>query len=135
MTHTLVDTNVLVDVLGADSVWEEWSASELERAAESGHLLVNHVVFAELSAGFADIESLDAALVDADCVKTEMPWSAAYLAGRAFFQYRQRGGTKTAPLPDFFIGAHAAVSKYRLLTRDAARYRTYFPTVEVIAPE
>lgn len=134
MTHTLVDTNVLVDVLDADRTWLAWSREALQAASESGRVLVNQTIYAELSVGFPNMTALDDALAEADILKVEMPWSAAYLAGKAFIEYRRRGGTKTAPLPDFFIGAHAAVQRYRLLTRDAARYRSYFPTVEVIAP-
>lgn len=134
MPHTLVDTNVFVDILGEDPTWAAWSSRSLRDAADAGHLLVNQVIYAELASGFAGIAELDTALDAMDCVRAAMPWSAAFLAGRAFLDYRRRGGTKTAPLPDFFIGAHAAVAKYRLLTRDAARYRAYFPTVELIAP-
>ncbi|MBO0885711.1 MAG: type II toxin-antitoxin system VapC family toxin [Mycobacterium sp.] len=134
VTHTLVDTNVLVDVIDADPVWMDWSRDALEVAGKSGHLMVNQVIYGELSVGFPSITALDEALGEADILKVEMPWSAAYLAGKAFLDYRRRGGKKTVPLPDFFIGAHAAVQKYRLLTRDAARYRTYFPTVDIVAP-
>jgi predicted nucleic acid-binding protein len=133
--HTLVDSNILLDVITEDPTWEEWSTAALARAADTGTLLINHVVYAEVGVDFADMADLDQILADVDCFRADLPWSAAFLAGKVYRDYRHRGGTKIAPPPDFFIGAHAAVMKIRLLTRDAARYRTYFPTVEVIAPE
>lgn len=131
---TLLDSNVLLDVLFEDPVWRSWSERQIGMAAERGTLLINPVVYAEVSVRFSAVESFDAVLGD-DIVRTAIPWDAAFLAGKAFVQYRNRGGTRRSPLPDFFVGAHAVVLGLRLLTRDAARYRTYFPTVDVIAPD
>lgn len=129
-----MDSNVLIDVLTEDEQWFAWSAEALEKAADAGPLVINPIVYAEVSVRFTKIEDLDDALSPDDFSRTPLPWSAAFLAAKCFETYRRGGGTKTAPLPDFFIGAHAAVSRFALLTRDAARYRTYFPTVELITP-
>jgi predicted nucleic acid-binding protein len=115
-------------------VWEEWSAQALERAADEAVLVVNPLVYAEVSVGFGRIEDLEIALPPGLFRRDPLPWEAAFLAGKCFVDYRRRGGVRTSPLPDFYIGAHAAVAGFRVLTRDAARYRTYFPTVDVIAP-
>jgi predicted nucleic acid-binding protein len=129
-----VDTNVLVDVASDDPTWSAWSADALAHAHETAIVIVNPIIYGEFAAGFPSIEALDDAL-PADLYRREaMPFSAAYLAGRCFASYRRHGGTRTGVLPDFFIGAHAAVAGYRLLTRDPRRYRTYFPTVELITP-
>lgn len=133
--RTLVDSNVLIDLLTEDPNWFDWSSAALTAAADDGLLLINPLVYAEVSLRFTSIEDLDDALSPDDFVRTPLPWSAAFLAGKCFADYRSRGGTKTSPLPDFYIGAHAAVAKFRLLTRDSARYRTYYPTVELICPE
>lgn len=135
MTATLVDSNVLIDVLVGDPTWSEWSDRALVDALEDGVVFVNQVVYSEISIGFPSIEECDWALDAQGIERVPLPWPAAFLAGRAFLDYRRRGGPKRSPLPDFFIGAHAAVEGRRLLTRDAPRYRTYFPTVELIAPE
>ncbi|MDA3626736.1 type II toxin-antitoxin system VapC family toxin [Saccharopolyspora sp. WRP15-2] len=132
---TLVDSNVLLDLVIADSEWFEWSAGSLEKAADDGLLVINPLIFAEVSVRFQTIEEVEEAFPDDFFVRTPLPWSAGFLAAKCFAQYRKRGGEKRSPLPDFYIGAHAAVSRLRLLTRDASRYRTYFPTVELIAPE
>lgn len=132
---TLVDSNVLLDLLTRDEKWLEWSTQALADAADLGPLVINPVIYAEVSVGFSRIEDLDEALPADDFVRTPLPWSAAFLAGKSFLTYRRRGGSRRSPLPDFFIGAHAAVSKFRLLTRDSNRYRDYFPTVELLAPE
>lgn len=132
---TLVDTDVLLDVLKEDGKWFEWSAVALESAAEVGPLAINQMIYAEISVWFDRIEDVDAALPRDDYLRLELPWSAGFLAGKSFIDYRRRGGERRSPLPDFFIGAHAAVQNLRLLTRDAARYRTYFPTVDVVAPD
>ena len=134
MSPVLVDTNVLIDVLHRDPVWASWSDSTLERVADEAIVVINPIVYGELSLGFRTIEALDSALEPRLIEREELPFAAAFLAGRAFLQYRRRGGSRTSPMPDFYIGAHAAVAGYRLLTRDAARYRTYFPTLELIAP-
>lgn len=134
MTPVLVDSNVLLDVATADPVWGSWSTAVLERTADESILVINALVYAEVSVGFPTIEELEAAL-PADLYRREdLPYEAAFLAGKSFLHYRRGGGAKRSPLPDFYIGAHAAVAGYRLLTRDATRYRTYFPKLELIAP-
>ncbi|HEX6781245.1 MAG TPA: type II toxin-antitoxin system VapC family toxin [Solirubrobacterales bacterium] len=135
MTATLVDSNVLLDVLSGDSAWGEWSSQALAALASEGPLVINAVIYAEVSQRYSRKELLDHEL-PAEVFKREgIPWSAAFLAGKAFVDCRRRGGSRRSPLPDFFIGAHAAVEGHRLLTRDASRYRTYFPRLELIAPE
>lgn len=134
MTPVLVDSNVLLDVATDDPVWSAWSSATLERTADEAVLIINPLVYAEVSVGFPTIEALDAAL-PADLYRREdLPYDAAFLAGKCFIRYRRGGGSKRSPLPDFYVGAHAAVAGYRLLTRDATQYRTYFPTLELIAP-
>ena len=133
MPTVLVDANVLLDILIPDPKWEEWSSAALAEAAESSLLAINPIIFAEVSVGFDRIEDLEAALPE-DLQREELPWDAAFLAGRTFLAYRRRGGTKHAPLPDFYIGAHAAVRGHTLLTRDASRYRSYFPKLSLIGP-
>ena len=130
----LVDTNVLLDVVTDDPAWADWSQQQLEAAALRDRLAINAVIYAELSIAFEHIEELEATIEQADIGLIEIPRPALYLAGRVFRTYRRRGGVKTGVLPDFFIGAQAAVLQAPLLTRDAARYRTYFPTLELIAP-
>lgn len=134
-TATLVDSSVLLDVLTEDPTWSSWSAAELAAARDAGGLVINPIVYAEVSAGFDRIEDLDEALPDSEFDREPLPYDAGFLAGKAYLNYRRRGGQRRSPLPDFYIGAHAAVRRYRLLTRDAARFRTYFPSVEVRAPE
>ena len=130
----LVDSNVLLDLVESESRWLSWSATALRRFANEQLLVINPIIYAEISIGFEQPEDVEAA-VPSDIYRREpLPYDAAFLAGKAFLDYRRRGGSKTSPLPDFYIGAHAAVRRYRLLTRDAARYRTYFPAVELIAP-
>lgn len=131
---TLVDTNVLLDVLTEDPVWFGWSAQWLGQAADEGVLVINPIVYAEVSVSFARIEELDEALPVEDYRREALPYAAGFLAGKAHLKYRKTGGAKTTPLPDFYIGAHAAISGHRLLTRDAKRFRGYFPTLEVLAP-
>ena len=131
---TLVDTNVLLDLFTNDPVWADWSIRQLDSAAVSGGLAINDVVYAELSVRFAAIETLDAALDEAGVIMEPMPRPALFLAGKAFQHYRAAGGARTGVLPDFFIGAHAAVSGAALLTRDAQRYRTYFPRLALLTP-
>jgi predicted nucleic acid-binding protein len=131
---TLVDSNVLLDVVTEDREWLGWSSSMLEREAERGRLVINPLVYAEVSLAFDRIEDLDAALPAEYVEREPLPWSAAFLAARAFLRYRRLGGSRPHPLPDFYIGAHAAVAGYTLLTRDARRYRTYFPRLRIIAP-
>lgn len=131
---TLVDSSVMLDILTEDPTWSQWSEIALARARDEGRLVINPVVYAEVSTGFDSIEDLDDAVPVEDFERTSLPYEAGFLAGKAFLAYRKRGGQRRSPLPDFYIGAHAAVGKYRLLTRDAARYRTYFPSIELIAP-
>ncbi|MEP7379589.1 MAG: type II toxin-antitoxin system VapC family toxin [Chloroflexota bacterium] len=134
MKAVLVDSNVLLDVVTNDSDWGIWSQETLEQTADESTLVINALIYAEVSIGFATIEALEEALPPDLYRREYLPWEAAFLAGKAFLRYRQGGGIRQSPLPDFYIGAHAAIAGYRLLTRDAARYRTYFPTVELIAP-
>ena len=132
---TLVDTNVLLDVFTEDPKWLGWSLTRLEQAALKGSLLINDVVYAETSTRYPSIEAFEAALVSASITIAPISRAALFLAGKAYARYRSAGGTRTGVLADFFIGAHAAVEQLPLLTRDARRYRSHFPTVELIAPE
>ncbi len=132
---TLVDTNVLLDLVTADPVWADWSVAQLEAASLTGPLLINDVVYAELAVRYGRIEDLDDFLGEAGIDLAPMPRSALFLAGKVFTQYRRAGGSGTGVLPDFFIGAHAAVAGLSLLTRDAGRYRTYFPTLRLLSPD
>ena len=132
---TLVDSNVLLDIVTDDPTWEAWSGNALAEAFDAGRVVVNPVVYAEVSVGFDTIEDLDDALPPSQFIREPLPFTAGFLAGKAFLSYRRRGGSRPTPLPDFYIGAHAAVAGHRLLTRDPGRYRTYFSGVEVIAPE
>jgi predicted nucleic acid-binding protein len=131
---TLVDSNVLLDVLTEDQQWSTWSADALATAAETGPLVINQVIYAEVSIQFSQVEELENVLPAQDFRRRGVPWSAAFLAGKAFLRYRRDGGERPSPLPDFFIGAHAAIDQLTLLTRDATRYRTYFPTVTLVSP-
>jgi len=130
----LVDTNVLLDVLQNDPRWAEWSQGELETASLTDSLAINAVIYSELSIAFERIEELESVLSEASLSVEPIPREALFLAGKAFLSYRRRRGTKLGVLPDFYIGAHAAVSGFTILTRDVARYRTYFPTVNLITP-
>ena len=132
---TLVDSSVLLDVLTEDAVWGDWSRQMLSAAGDDGRLVINPIIYAEVSTGFDRIEELDEAVPASEFERESLPYDAGFLAGKAFLAYRRRGGERRSPLPDFYIGAHAAVCGYRLLTRDAARYRTSFPTLQVIAPQ
>jgi predicted nucleic acid-binding protein len=134
LAGVLVDSSVLLDVLTEDRVWFEWSSGALAEAAESSVLAINPIVFAEVSVRFERIEELEDALPPAWLERAPLPWEAAFLAGKCFLRYRRRGGARSSPLPDFYIGAHAAVAGMRLLTRDPSRFRTYFPSLELIAP-
>lgn len=130
----LVDTNVLFDYLSEDDEWSDWSAAILAEVANRGPLAINPVIFAEVSVRYDAIEAVDEALPADYFVRAPLPWDAAFLAAKAFERYRRRGGTRTNVLLDFFIGAHAAVAGMTLVTRDARRYRTYFPKLKIIAP-
>jgi predicted nucleic acid-binding protein len=130
----LVDTNVLLDVFEDDEEWYAWSQDQLDSAIAADKLAINPVIYSELSIGFARIEELEAIIMDAPLAFEEIPREALFLAGKAIVRYRRISGTKRSVLPDFYIGAHAAVMQWALLTRDVRRYRTYFPTVSLIAP-
>lgn len=130
---TLVDSSVLLDVL-APSPWRAWSEEHLAKAAEAGELAINQVVYAEVAVGFASAERLERTLQGVGLKRLGLPWAAAWRVAEAFLQYRRRGGSRTTPLPDFFIGAHAAVAGLTLLTRDPSRVRTYFREVDLTAP-
>lgn len=132
---TLVDTNVLLDLVTDDPVWAGWSLRQLDAAAIRGPLAINDVVYAELSVRFTTIEAIDALVEDLGVAIAALPRSALFLAGKAFQRYRASGGLRTGVLPDFFVGAHAAVTGWTLLTRDARRYRTYFPALDLVAPQ
>ena len=132
---TLVDSNVLLDVLTDDPAWGGWSSGALTQSLDAGRVVVNPIVYAEVSVGFDRIEDLDEAFPTSQFVRQPLPYPAGFVAGKAFMAYRRRGGSRPTPMPDFYIGAHAAVSGYRLLTRDARRYRRYFVGVDVLAPE
>jgi predicted nucleic acid-binding protein len=134
MTAVLVDANVLLDVMTEDSRWLSWSAEAIERAADRYRLVINPVIYAEVSVRYSRIEELDAALPKTMFDREAIPYEAAFLAGKSFLAYRRKGGMRLSPLPDFFIGAHAAIAGYLLMTRDATRYRTYFPKLSLIAP-
>ena len=134
MSPVLVDTNVLLDVVTGNPEWGAWSASKLQDVADQAPLVINPLIYAEVSVGFERIEGLERAVPRDLYLRVALPYEAAYLAGKCFLRYRRRGGMRRSPLPDFYIGAHAAVAGYRLLTRDARRYREYFPTLELITP-
>lgn len=132
---TLVDTNVLLDLVTDDPIWADWSIAQLEAASLDGPLLINDVVYAELAVRYNRIELLEAFVDEAGLTIAPMPRAALFLAGKVFTQYRRSGGSRTGVLPDFFIDAHAAVSELPLLTRDVGRYRTYYPTLKLITPD
>lgn len=134
MSTVLVDSNVILDVVTEDPMWLEWSAGQIEQLSEDHVLAVNPIIYAEVSIGFLRIEELEEAIPPEFFARLPLPWEAAFAAGKSFLEYRRRRGTRRSPLPDFYIGAHAAVSRLPLLTRDAGRYRTYFPQLELIAP-
>ena len=135
MKATLVDSNILLDVATNDPTWAEWSSRALEIAANESPLVINALIYAEVSIGYERIEDLEQAVPSAIFRREPLPYEAAFLAGKAFLKYRRRGGLRASPLPDFYIGAHAAVSDFRIITRDSRRYRAYFPTVDLIAPK
>jgi len=134
MTDVLVDSNVILDVVTEDPQWFEWSAQMLANYANQGPLVINPLIYAEISLGFNQVAELEAALTINFFRRDPLPYEAAFLAGQRFLEYRRRGGERRSPLPDFYIGAHAAVTGTPLLTRDVNRYRTYFPAVQLITP-
>lgn len=131
----LVDSNVIIDVLTTDPVWQAWSAAALSEAADRDEVAINPIIYAEIASGFATMADLDHHLGTDAFRRLALPYEAGFVAGRAFVEYRRRGGVRTSPLPDFYIGAHAAVSGLSLLTRDARRYVGYFPKVSLISPK
>ncbi len=130
----LVDSNVLLDIATDDVTWAHWSARALAECANLANRVINPVIYSEVSIGFATIEGLNAALPPESCIRQPLPWEAGFLAGKCFLACRRRGGLRTTPLPDFYIGAHAAIGHLALLARDVSRYRTCFPTVELLGP-
>ena len=130
----LVDSNVLIDVISDDPVWGVWSAAALVEAADRDDVAINPIIYAEISVAYPTENALEAALKPTGLHRLALPFGAAFVAGKAFVEYRRRGGSRTSPLPDFYIGAHAAVSGLALLTRDVGRYRGYFPRIALIAP-
>lgn len=135
MTDTLVDTNVLIDILDDDVEWEAWSEQQLKAARQLGNLVINPLIYAEVCAGYPTQRRADQALSSTVYRRENLPWEAAFSASRAFLAYRKGGGTKRSPLPDFYIGAHADLKGYVLLTRDPERYRRLFPSLRIIAPD
>ena len=131
----LVDSNIIIDVLTRDATWGGWSEAALTDAADRDEIAINPIIYAEIASGFATMVALDAHLGVAAFRRLPLPWEAGFVAGRAFVEYRRRGGVRASPLPDFTIGAHAAVGGLILLTRDAKRYASYFPRVRLIAPD
>ena len=130
----LVDSNVLLDLISDAEPWLEWSTHALAIARDESWLAINSIVYAEISVHIARREDVDSVVPEPEFRRLSLPWEAAFLAGKSYLTYRRSGGQRRSPLPDFYIGAHAAVAGMRLLTRDATRYRTYFPTLELIAP-
>lgn len=133
-SKTLVDANVLLDIVTANPTWRAWSLSALDTASREGGLAINPIVFAEISTGFGTIEECNNAFPAERFERLDLPWTAAFEAGKVFVNYRRAGGIRRSPLPDFFIGAHALIEGMQLLTRDATRYRTYFPGLEIVTP-
>jgi predicted nucleic acid-binding protein len=134
MSSTMVDSNVLLDIMTEDRAWFGWSVSAIETAAECSRLVINPVIYAEISVRYSKIEELEASLPPRFFEREPIPFDAAFLAGKCFAEYRRRGGAKSSTLPDFFIGAHATLAGYSLITRDASRYSTYFPKLDLIVP-
>ena len=134
ITGTLVDSCILIDVLADDPKWADWSLDQLDQCGSMAPLVINPLILAELSPRFERAADLEAALAGLPLVRQALPWDAAFLAGQAFKIYRQALGAKTSPMPDFYIGAHALVNGLQLLTRDAVRYRSYFPKLPIISP-
>ncbi len=134
MSGSLIDSNVLLDIATADAAWMPWPQEQLRSAAERGAIYINPIIYAELAPAFASSEDLDRWCDPAVFVRAALPYKAAWLAAQAFVKYRKSGGARSAPLPDFYIGAHAQVEKLVLVTRDATRYQTYFPGISILCP-
>lgn len=130
----LVDSNILLDLAIEDPNWCDWSMQALAECANQTGLVINPIIYAEVSVGYATIEALNAALPVSYYTRAPLPWEAGFLAGKCFLEYRRRGGLRPTPLPDFYVGAHAAVESLAVLTRDVSRYRTYFPGLEILGP-
>ncbi|WP_128291007.1 MULTISPECIES: type II toxin-antitoxin system VapC family toxin [Afifella] len=135
MSETLVDTNILIDVLQEDAEWAAWSQAQLRQGRQRGGLVINPIIYAEVSCGYSTQRQAERALSPAIYRREALPWDAAFAAGRAFLAYRRAGGARRSPLPDFYIGAHADFGGYFLLTRDPERYRQYFPLLQIISPD
>jgi predicted nucleic acid-binding protein len=131
---TLVDSCVILDVATGDPRWADWSAGRIAEALDAGRVVINPLIYAEVSVGYSSVEELDDLLPAGDYQREPLPYRAGFAAGKAYLRYRRSGGGQQSPMPDFYIGAHAAVAGYRLLTRDASRYQTYFPKLELIVP-
>jgi hypothetical protein len=131
----LIDSNVILDIVTEDKKWFQWSSQTLAHFAEEQILVINPIVYAEVSVGFDRIEDVEDVLPHGYFRRDPIPWEAAFLAGKCFADYCRRGGRKRSPLPDFFIGAHASIAGMSLLTRDVARYHTYFPKLKLISPD
>lgn len=134
MHGLLVDSNIILDILTEDQTWFDWSSKQLSIYAEQTILIINPIIYAEISIRFAHIEDLEKSVSSEYFTRQSLPWEAAFLAGKVFVKYKKNGGVKAAPLPDFFIGAHALVADLSLLTRDKGRYQHYFPTLSIISP-
>lgn len=134
MKPVLVDSNILLDLFMRDPQWLPWSSQQLARCADESALVINPIIYAEISVGFNTVAELEEAIASVDFRREVLPYGAAFLAGKAFLQYRRSGGQGRSPLPDFYIGAHALTAGYRLLSRDRQRYQTYFPDLDLIAP-
>ena len=130
----LVDSNIILDIVTEDNIWYKWSSKKLSELTLRGRLFINPVIYSEVSIGFERIEDIDSALPESFFIREQIPWEAAFLAGKCFLKYRRSGGVRRSPLPDFFIGAHASVRNMSLLTRDKQRYGEYFPKLKIIAP-
>lgn len=134
MRNVLVDSCVILDIMTEDPKWFEWSSEMIEEQASRSTLLINPIIYAEVSVGFKKIEELEAVISQTFFKRTPLPWEAAFLAGKIFFQYRRSGGQRSLPLPDFFIGAHAVIENFYLLTRDTKRFQHYYPTLQILSP-
>lgn len=132
---TIIDSCVLLDVITDDERWADWSARQIALAMDAGRVVINPLIYAEVSVGYQTVEELDEMLPASEYEREPLPYVAGFAAGKAFVRYRREGGRKRSPMPDFYIAAHAAVTGYRLLTRDVSRYRTYFPRIDIISPD
>lgn len=130
----LIDSNIILDIFTEDSNWFDWSSNALAQCANNNQVAINPIIYAEISVRYNRLEDLEEALPSSFFQRVSLPWEAGFLAGKCFLRYKQNGGVRRSPLPDFYIGAHAVISKMTILTRDASRYRTYFPNLKIIAP-